>query len=169
MSRPDKDWIARLLDNAEHTTVRHRRRPAVLGPTTLTVLLALTGVFAELQLGAGRLANACYVAALVAGASCLPFSTASDCGSRDAPAVSNRLSRPTGLIRQTQPSAASWPTEKSGSMAARLGAPIVSRKGAEVRFCRPTTERALPAAGTRRLQPSRHRDWRSSGSSYRAL
>ena len=73
MSRPDKDWNARLLDNAERTTVRHRRRPAVLGLTTLTVLLALTGLFAELQLGAGRLANACYVAAMVTGAVLLAF------------------------------------------------------------------------------------------------
>lgn len=73
MSRPNKDWNARLLQNAERTTVRHRRRSAVLGLTTLSVLLAVTGLFAELQLGAGRLAHACYVAALVAGAVLLAF------------------------------------------------------------------------------------------------
>ena len=73
MSRPHKDWTARLLDKAERTTVRHRHRRAVLGLTSLTVLLAVAGLVADVRLGWWRLGHACYAAALVSGIAVLAF------------------------------------------------------------------------------------------------
>lgn len=73
MSRPHKDWNARLLDNVRRTAVRHRRRREVAGLTALTVLLALAGLIMDIQFGSQRLANACYAATLVSGVVLLAF------------------------------------------------------------------------------------------------
>jgi hypothetical protein len=53
--------------------VRHRNRRAILGLTTLTVLLAVAGLVADLRLGSSRLGYACYAAALVSGNVLLAF------------------------------------------------------------------------------------------------
>lgn len=73
MTRPRKDWNARLLENARHTAVRHRRGRTVIGLTVLTVLLALAGLIADIRLGSWRLGYACYTAALVSGGVLLAF------------------------------------------------------------------------------------------------
>ena len=73
MSRRRKEWNDRLLDNAARTTVRHRHRPAVLGLTMVTVLLAVSGLIADLRLGSWRLAYSCYAAAMVSGVVLLAF------------------------------------------------------------------------------------------------
>lgn len=73
MSRPRKTWDARLLDNVARTTVRHRHRRAVGWLTGLTVMLAVSGLVADLQLGSWRIAYACYAAALVSALVLLAF------------------------------------------------------------------------------------------------
>ena len=73
MNRPRKDWDVRLLDNAARTTVRHRHRRAVGWLTGLTIVLAVTGLVADLRFGSWRLAYACYAAALVSALVLLAF------------------------------------------------------------------------------------------------
>lgn len=73
MTRPRKQWDARLLDNAAHTAVRHRRGRAVTGLTALTIVLASAGLVADIRLGAWRLGYVCYAAALLCGAVLLAF------------------------------------------------------------------------------------------------
>lgn len=73
MSRADKQWNTRLLDNAERTAVRHRNRQAVTGLTALTVLLCLAGLIADIRFGSWRIGYACYAAALLSGTVVLAF------------------------------------------------------------------------------------------------
>jgi hypothetical protein len=73
MTRPRKDWDARLLGNAHRTAVRHRRGRAVSGLTAVTVLLAVVGLIADIRFGSWRLGYVCYAAALVSGIILLAF------------------------------------------------------------------------------------------------
>lgn len=68
-----KDWDARIVQDARHTTVRHRNRPAVFGLTTLTVILLTAGLFADRWLASRPLTITCYAAAAVSGAALVAY------------------------------------------------------------------------------------------------
>lgn len=73
MTDRDKAWDMRLRQNAGRSTVRHRNRPMVIALTVLTVLLALAGLFVDLQLASQGLALACYTAAVLFGSILMAF------------------------------------------------------------------------------------------------
>lgn len=73
MTSQEKPWEARLKHNAQHSSSRVRNRPVVMALTVVTVVLALAGLFADLQLASRGLTIACYAAAVVSGGVLLAF------------------------------------------------------------------------------------------------
>lgn len=73
MTPDDKPWNTRLKHNAQHSSSRVRNRPVVMALTVTTVVLALAGLFGDLQLASRGLTIACYAAAVVSGGVLLAF------------------------------------------------------------------------------------------------
>lgn len=64
MRQPHKDWEVRLIHKAGRTKLRPRNQAVVFGWATLTVVLLISGLAADLRTGSWRLAYECYRAAL---------------------------------------------------------------------------------------------------------